>query len=60
MEDTNHAIIIGSMRSGTTSLYKHLSDHTRVCPSKVKEPEFFSKKAKHGIKVDDYEDLWEF
>ena len=36
--DKTHAIIIGAMKSGTSSLFHYLSQHPNVCPSKPKEP----------------------
>ncbi len=36
-------LVIGSMKSGTTSLYRYLRDHPRVFMPDKKEPEFFSR-----------------
>lgn len=36
------AFIIGSMKSGTTSLFDLLSQHPEICPCLEKEPNFFS------------------
>lgn len=36
-----HFIIIGSMKSGTTTLYRHLNDHPEVDMSRDKETDFF-------------------
>lgn len=55
----NYLIIIGAMKSGTSSLYDYLIKHPRICPCQIKEPEFFSKNQNRSIKVDNYEDLWE-
>lgn len=52
------AIIIGSMKCGTTSLFDYLSLHPEICPSKPKEPEFFSEKQNHKKHVKSYWDLW--
>jgi hypothetical protein len=38
----NFALIIGSMKSGTTSLFKFLSQHPQIAGSTKKEPNFFS------------------
>ena len=55
------AIIIGAMKSGTTTLYAHLARHPGICPCVVKEPEFFSRHQNHALEeVERYEDLWEF
>lgn len=43
-------VIIGSMRSGTTSLYQYLKSHPDVIGSSVKEPSFFSWDSRMGIK----------
>lgn len=53
-------IIIGSMKSGTTSLFDYLARHPQICPSRPKEPEFFSEHQGHGRLVEKYEELWEF
>jgi hypothetical protein len=39
---TRFILIIGAMKSGTTSLFHHLSRHRAICPSRVKEVKFFS------------------
>jgi hypothetical protein len=59
MKESNHLIIIGSMRSGTTSLYRHLSKHSKICPSTKKEPEFFTKNQGHEVSAEKYEELWD-
>ncbi len=47
-----HLLIIGSAKSGTSSLYRWLADHPDVCGSNVKETYFFApnfhKDAAHG------------
>lgn len=53
-------IIIGAMKCGTSSLYSYLVKHPSICPSIVKEPEYFSRNQAHGYKVDKYENLWDF
>lgn len=53
-----HAIIIGAMRCGTTSLFNYLEGHPQICASRVKEPEFFSEHQAHGLDVERYEELW--
>jgi len=55
------AIIIGAMKSGTTTLYAHLARHPRICPCSVKEPEFFSRHQDHAAeRTERYEALWDF
>jgi hypothetical protein len=53
-------MIIGAMRCGTTSLYTYLTAHPEICPAIVKEPEFFSRRQKHGVIFQLYEDIWNF
>lgn len=36
------ALIIGAMKSGTTTLFDHLSGHPEICPCEEKEPNFFA------------------
>ena len=55
-----YVLIIGAMKCGTSSLYSYLSEHPKICPACAKEPEFFSEYQSHGVKVDDYTDLWAF
>lgn len=51
------AFIIGAMKSGTTSLFEILSQHPQICPSKIKEPDYFtSDKDKNAL--EDYLSLW--
>lgn len=54
------AMIIGAMKSGTTTMYAYLSAHPGICPCAVKEPEYFSRYQNHATSVGRYEDLWEF
>ncbi|HET7579910.1 MAG TPA: sulfotransferase domain-containing protein [Bacillales bacterium] len=42
-------LIMGAMKSGTTSLYKYLCQHPDVIPAKEKELQFFSKKFNKGL-----------
>lgn len=39
-----NTFIVGAPKAGTTSLHHYLDQHTDVCMSKVKEPNFFSSK----------------
>jgi hypothetical protein len=52
-----YAIIIGAMKSGTSSLYDYLARHPAICPAIAKEPEFFSQYQTR-VQVDNYNDLW--
>lgn len=58
MDNPNVLMIIGAMKCGTTSLFKYLSDHPDIVPSKVKEPEFFCEKQRHRVKLKSYFELW--
>ena len=42
-------IIIGAMKSGTTSLHNYLNLHPEIYMSKKKETDFFSKYLKSNI-----------
>ena len=53
-------MIIGAMKSGTSSLYSYLCEHPQICPCKIKEPEYFSDKQSHGSDILGYEGLWDF
>ena len=51
-----HFIIIGAAKSGTTTLYKYLSQHPQIYLPQIKEPSFFAKRYHKG--VDWYESLF--
>ncbi|WP_340106399.1 sulfotransferase domain-containing protein [Rhodohalobacter sp. 8-1] len=55
-----YVMIIGAMKSGTTSLYNYLAKHPEICRAKTKEPEFFSKKEEVPLSLNEYNTLWEF
>lgn len=55
-----YVIVIGAMKSGTSTFFSHLTSHPEVAASRVKEPEYFSEFQGHGADVDRYEELWEF
>ena len=55
-----HAMIIGAMKCGTSSVYDYLCGHPEICSCRTKEPEFFSENERHGIKVANYDDLFSF
>ena len=38
-----NVIIAGTQKAGTTSLFRYLADHPSVCPSSIKEVDFFLK-----------------
>jgi hypothetical protein len=53
-------LIVGAMKSGTCYLYSLLSQHPEICECAIKEPEFFSEHQHHGLKVENYTELWKF
>ncbi len=53
-------MIIGAMKCGTTSLFDYLAGHPEICPSRIKEPEYFSEHQQHKAEIDSYEQLWDF
>lgn len=55
-----HAMIIGAMKCGTSSLYDYLSGHPQICPAITKEPEFFSENQGHGVQIENYNDLFPY
>ncbi|MEN8133137.1 MAG: sulfotransferase domain-containing protein [Pseudomonadota bacterium] len=54
-----HAIIAGTNKAGTTSLFRYLSDHPDVCPSKVKETNFFESEI-IGVEQDKIARYWKY
>jgi hypothetical protein len=57
---TNFAIIIGSMKSGTTSLFHYLSQHPEISPSKLKELHFFSNIESYSKGFEYYQKMWDW
>lgn len=54
------AIIIGAMKSGTTTLFDVLAQHPEVAPAKHKEPGFFALEEVWSQGFAWYEELWDF
>lgn len=54
-----HFIIIGAMKSGTTSLYHYLATHPDVAPSSIKEPAFFIRSKNYSRGLSWYESLFD-
>lgn len=54
----NFALIIGSMKSGTTSLFDYLAQHPEISPCSYKEPHFFSKANRFNKGFKYYQSLW--
>ena len=44
-----NTFIVGAPKTGTTSLYYYLNQHTNVCMSSIKEPNFFSSKEVNSL-----------
>lgn len=54
------ALIIGAMKSGTTSLFEYLSAHPQIAPCRVKEPNFFSQDTAWADGIEAYRSLWDW
>lgn len=52
-------LIIGAMKSGTTSLYRYLEQHPEIFMSPLKEPHFFSGKGSSVKTWEDYLSLFD-
>jgi hypothetical protein len=51
-------LIIGAMKSGTTTLYDYLSMHPEICTSQVKEPSFFTETTPSLVQIAKYHALF--
>ena len=51
-------LIIGAMKSGTTTLYDYLRMHPEICASEVKEPSFFTKPSPSSVQIAAYNTLF--
>jgi len=56
----DYAIIIGSMKSGTTTLFAMLADHPQIAPAHPKEPGFFAFPEIYAKGFDWYHSLFAF
>ena len=56
----NFVLIVGAMKSGTSSLFRALSQHPQVAVSRQKEPEFFSDETIYKKGFQWYRDLWDW
>lgn len=54
----NYVLIIGSIKSGTTSLFNYLAEHPEVCACQEKEPKFFSNPEIFEQGLNFYQTLW--
>ncbi len=50
-------LIIGAMKSGTTSLFEILRQHPGICPSRLKEPDYFVEDRDDNA-CEEYLALW--
>ena len=58
MTSLTTTIIIGAMKSGTTSLFYYLSEHPEICASKEKELHFFSDDSRFERGLGWYQSMW--
>lgn len=56
----SYLLIIGAMKSGTTTLFDHLSRHPQIAPCVIKEPTFFCFDEVYERGFDWYENQFEF
>lgn len=54
----NFALIIGTMKGGTTSLFAYLAEHPQISPCRQKEPRFFSNDQRWAEGFEAYQKLW--
>ncbi len=53
-------LIVGAMKSGTSSLYHYLSEHPEISSCSQKEPNFFSDDTIFKKGMNWYRNLWDF
>jgi len=52
-------LIVGAVKSGTTSLYNYIRQHPQVCMPELKEPDFFVDEAPRSVKtLEEYQSLF--
>ena len=56
----NFALIIGAMKSGTSTLFDYLSQHPEICSCQKKEPDFFRSYRNWSKGFDWYQSLWKW
>ncbi|MGF1607972.1 MAG: sulfotransferase [Kiloniellales bacterium] len=56
----NYLLIIGAMKSGTTSLFLYLAQHPAIRRAKQKEPNFFCEDRQWAQGLEWYESLWDW
>src|SRR5438132_12654782 len=52
-------LIIGAMKAGSSSLYEYLRIHPEIFMPDMKEPDYFSKRARRGVGLEWYSRLFE-
>lgn len=57
---TRFALIIGAMKSGTTSLFEILGQHPEIASARVKETDFFCQSGPLGDGWNTYVDFWDW
>ena len=60
MKISNYALIIGSMKCGTTSLFCYLAEHPEISACSIKEPNFFADDTSWARGIQWYESLWDW
>ena len=55
-----YIIIIGAMKSGTSTLFSLLAQHPAIAPARIKEPGYFAFDDVNARGLDWYEDLFDF
>ena len=58
MKINNFCLIIGAMKSGTTSLFNYLSQHPQIAPYRYKESHFFENPQNLNKGLNYYQSLW--
>lgn len=60
MLERRYILIIGAMKSGTTTLFDLLALHPLICPAKNKEPGFFAFEDRWAEGLSWYDSLYDF
>jgi hypothetical protein len=58
--NNNFALIIGAMKSGTTSLFYYLTEHPEIAEIRNKEPHFFSYEVNFTKGMEWYKNMWDW
>jgi len=57
---SNYVLIIGAMKSGTTTLFDYLAQHPQIATSSIKELGFFAFEEKWALGFEWYEQFFDF